>query len=121
MGLYTEILLRTTLKVELDSNTESVLNFLFNNGSEPTLLPDHVFFGCYNWHMFGRCNDSSFKTISYLNNRHLFSRCDIKMVHDNIDKFIDWIEPYIDKEGEDLACIGWRWFEDDQKPELIFV
>jgi hypothetical protein len=43
------------------------------------------------------------------------------MVHDNIDKFIDWIEPYIDKEGEDLACIGWRWFEDDQKPELIFV
>lgn len=34
MGLYTEILLRTTLKAELDSNTESVLNFLFNNGSE---------------------------------------------------------------------------------------
>lgn len=45
----------------------------------------------------------------------------LQLVHDNIDKFIDWIEPYIDKEGEDLACIGWRWFEDDQKPELIFV
>ena len=102
MGLYTEILLRTTLKAELDSNTESMLNFLFNNGSEPTLLPDHVFFGCYNWHMFGRCNDSSFKTISYLNNRHLFSRCDIKMVHDNIDKFMTGLSHILTKKAKTL-------------------
>lgn len=121
MGTYTEVLLRTKLKYNLESDIESVFNFLFNNGDKPTAIPNHAFFECRNWQRFGRCSYSNFQTFSYINDGYLCSRFDVKVVAKDIDKFLDWIEPYIDKNEQDYVCIGWYWYEKEQQPELVFV
>lgn len=121
MGVYTEVFLRTKLKCNLECDIESVFNFLFNNGDKPTVIPNHVFFECVNWQRFGRCSYSNFQTFSYINDGYLCSRFDVKVVDHDIDKFLEWIEPYIEKNHSDYACVGWTWFKKEQQPELIFV
>jgi len=121
MGAYTEVFLRTKLKCNLNSDIESVFSFLFNNGDKPALIPEHAFFDCCNWHKFGRCSYSNFQTFSYINEGYLCSRFDVKVVDQDIDKFFDWIEPYIDKNEQDSICIGWYWSEKEPQPELVFM
>jgi transposase InsO family protein len=42
----------------------------------------------------------------------------LKNYDNEIKHFIDWLTPYIDQ--EDGECIGWSWYEEDDKPTLLF-
>lgn len=123
MGMYTELVLKCEVKKDLPPEVESVLQRLFGNDNDdvPYLpLPPHEFFACGRWSAIGRC--SSYYHVPFATSRYaegyIFSRSDLKNYEGEIDKFIDWISPYL--KGCDGTCIGWKWYEEDDMPILLY-
>lgn len=129
MGMYTELVLKCQIQDNLPDDVRAVLKFLFKEGKEPAVLPDHEFFKCHRWSGIG--HGSSFyhhpKAMSDYwtghdndDNRggYLFSRSDLKNYDNEIANFIDWFMPYIDE--VDGQCIGWEWYEEETEPALLF-
>jgi len=121
MGYYTELVLKANVKRELPANVESVLRQLFNDGPEIVTedLPNHQFFRCQRWSLIGASNSFYHVpwTSSKYQGRYIFSRSDMKNYENEIEKFIDWLSPYLDE--MDGKCIGWIFGEDDDKPKLL--
>ncbi len=47
-------------------------------------------------------------------------RCNLKNYDNEIENFIEWISPFIYKKDENYF-IGYKRYEEDKEPELIFV
>jgi len=123
MGMYTELVIKADLS---ESVPIDVIEFMFAGGQTPNELPSHAFFSCPRWSMIGSGSShyhhpeavNSLPKLSYTDSRSLFSRSDLKNYDDEISLFIDWINPYINATvGQ---CIGWEWYEEDEKPTLLF-
>lgn len=121
MGMYTELVIKCDLIDDLPDKVVEVLNFLFLEGDEPQNLPDHDFFSLENWSSIGRCSSYYHipATLNFFDGEYLFSRSDLKNYEYEIDRFIDWISPYIDAEPGN--CIGWEWYENCNEPTLILL
>jgi len=130
MGMYTELVLKCQIKDDLPADVRSVLKYLFKGGDKPlAVLPDHEFFKCPRWDFIGQ-GSSFYHHPAALSdywtghgdddNRggYLFSRSDLKNYDNEIEKFIDWLRPYIDENDE--QCIGWSWYEEEDQPTLLF-
>lgn len=120
MGMYTELLLKCSVKENLSLKTKNILDFLFNDKEEPDDLPDHDFFKCERWKSIGRCNSYYHipYTLNYYKEGYLFSRSDLKNYNNEIGLFLEWIDPYIN--GLEESCIGWIWYEENFEPTLIY-
>lgn len=120
MGMYTEIIIKCSLKENLPETVNAVLNQLFNNEEEVENLPNHPFFSCPRWRAIGRC--SSYYHIPWADanyrDGYLFSRSDLKNYDNEIYLFFDWLDPYINELPN--TCIGWSWYEEDDVPELRY-
>lgn len=125
MGMYTELVIKCSIKEDAPQVVINVLDKLFNGvGNEILNLPDHEFFRCDRWRHIGSWS-SYYHTPFALSkfehdeiSSHLFSRSDLKNYNNEISKFIDWLMPYVDEEvGQ---CIGWTWYEEKRIPTLIF-
>ena len=90
------------------------------------LLPDHPFFESESSLGFVKCSSFYLIPLSLFKYReekytgdHLVFRCDFKNYENNIQLFLDWIEPYIeDREKE--THIGHFRYEENTYPTLIF-
>ena len=121
MGMYTELVLKAEVKRDLPQDVEAVLQHLFNGNDAPDVLPSHPFFECDRWGHVGTC--SSYYHIPFAMSNYsegyIFSRSDLKNYGGEIEKFIDWLTPYLNEfKG---YCIGWTWYEEADKPTLLFV
>ena len=131
MGMYTELVLKCEIKENVPENVHNILSYLFNQADgfdNPPPQPDHAFFLCERWRMLGQC--SSFYHVPFALSKYstgfsdgraggyIFSRSDLKNYDNEIKHFIDWLTPYIDQ--EDGECIGWSWYEEDDRPTLLF-
>lgn len=125
--MYTELVLKCSLKEDIDENAKNILDYLFNNKElDENKIPNHEFFKCQRWNHIG--SSSSYYHIPFALSRwdtkigsYLFSRSDLKNYDDEIDKFLDWINPYIeDYNSDDKLCIGYKWYEEDEIPTLIY-
>ncbi len=125
MGMYTELVFKADIDKELPVQVRKVLEYMFNGNPQPETLPDHKFFQTSRWDALGSM--SSFYHIPWATSRYendyIFSRSDIKNYSDEIELFIDWVTPYLNlclDEDED-KCVGWYWYEESSKPNLIMV
>lgn len=127
MGMYTELVLKCSVKKSSPCEVLNVINHLFNGGEDVVDVPDHEFFKCSRWMFIGNCSSyyhhpktiNDVHDVEYSDSLHIFSRSDLKNYDDEINKFIDWVKPYLDHSpGE---CIGWQWYEEDDKPTLIIL
>lgn len=121
MGMYTELLLKCNVKRDLPQDVKEALHYLFNSESKPETLPDHPFFSLHRWKLIGSCG--SYYHIPWSASRYaencIFSRSDLKNYNGEIQMFASWLMPYLEEpEGK---CIGWHWYEESEKPELIFM
>lgn len=127
MGMYTELVLKCRIIEKAPEEVMHILSYLFNRSGERENLrdlPNHPFFELSRWGMLGGCSSyyhhpkalSSFQTGI---GNYLFSRSDLKNYEGEIASFLDWLRPYL--ENETGECIGWEWYEEDEKPTLLFA
>jgi hypothetical protein len=126
MGMYTELVLKCEIKKDTPPDVIAVLRHLFADDNIPATLPEHEFFKCGAWSRIGSCSSfyhhprpvNDYNTESSFQAARIFSRSDLKNYDGEIEKFIDWVSPYLDCDEE--QCIGWSWYEECDSPMLIY-
>lgn len=127
MGMYTELVLKCEISAEAPKVVKDVLLHMFGGKPRPDDLPDHDFFKCHRWDFLGSCSSfyhhpdviNSIPAFEFTDCFYIFSRSDIKNYDSEIEKFVEWVTPYIEGAGE--VCIGWKWYEEEEKPTLIII
>ena len=125
MGMYTELVLKFEISKNLPKDVMQVFEYLFNNGEEPSFIPDHEFFKKSRWFVIGKSSSfyhhpecvKSWCDVDYSDTIYIFSRSDLKDYNNEIQSFVDWAKPYIRPSTGD--CLGWVWYEEEDAPTLI--
>lgn len=90
MGEYTEVVIKVRIKCDISKDVRDILT-----------------------HMFDTKIEFDEEYIKSILPEHL------KNYDDEIDKFFDWLNPYI--EGIPGQCIGYKWHEYDDAPTLVYL
>lgn len=128
MGMYTELVLGVNLNRETPAEVIDVLKFMVGDSeTEPNPLPAHPLFSCFRWKYMLQCGSYYFAggTHTAMNQDSVSGgwsisiRCNLKNYESEIEKFVDWIKPYIGKpyEGE---FMGYMRYEESEEPTLLF-
>lgn len=129
MGMYTELVVKFNVRDDIPDDVFNMINYLFGNrsGGVPD-IPVHDFFKTQRWEFIGTCGSfyhhpealsQVYAPVWSPRDLYVFSRSDLKNYGNEIDLFVDWITPYVRAEPGD--CIGWKWYEENQVPELILI
>lgn len=124
MGMYTEINFRATLKKDTPEEVLGILEHIAKTFSvtQPTTLPDHEFFKCPRWNRLSGAS-AYFPSIqrSALVRAHpsrtwedteVAIHGNLKDYDGEIEKFFDWIDPYID--APQGIYLGYSLYEENQ-------
>lgn len=131
MSMYTEIYVKAVLKEDVNINVIDVLKYMLgmdNIELEDLILPNHSLFTTNNWHYMLRSGSyyhvpyvvSLFEYNNISENYYLVVRSDFKNYQGEVEKFFDWITPYVEKDG-DKTFIGYSLYEEDYEPTLYYV
>jgi hypothetical protein len=127
MGMYTEFHFNSELKRETPKEVIEILKYMVGEREvEPETKPKHELFSDNNrWrfmltsdsYYFDADTNSTLKKDDMTKDYYLCIRCNLKNYHQEIQKFIDWIMPYLEKyDGE---FIGFYRYEENDYPTLI--
>ena len=126
MGMYTEIHFASDLKKDTPQEIIDLLHDLINGHAiSPSRIPKHEFFETDRCHILFEGNSAYFDAfISFTLTKNEFSEAwllqgttNLKNYNREIQKFIDWITPYLDKHSGEY--IGHIWYEEWDKPVPI--
>jgi len=124
MGMYTLLHLNFNLKMNTPSEVIRVLKVMTSHESEiPDSLPNHPFFNCSRWRHMLLCGSAYFdeKPESSIFPENGVSRvlvtCNFKNYDNEIDLFMDWLNPYIDVPIG--AKVGFSRYEEDDENTMI--
>lgn len=124
MGTYTEFHFNAELKSNVPQQVIDVLKYMLDNSLPKPELPDHPLFETARWN-FMLLSDSYYfdaDTHSTLRYDEISSayyvciRCNLKNYADEIEKFCDWIDPYLETEG----FLGLQRYEECDDPVLLY-
>jgi len=127
MGMYTEIVVKATIKPNLPEDVLKVLDYMFGQAINvvPDVLPEHPFFTLPRWTHIGKgCSYYHHpQAVNSVDKEYpdwyFFSRSDIKNYNGEIEAFFDWFSTIC---GEDKGtCIGYSWYEEDSVPTPMFM
>ncbi|MGL5151574.1 MAG: hypothetical protein ACRC7N_13505 [Clostridium sp.] len=126
MGMYTELVLSCELKKDVPNEVIKVLEFLTRENELEVELPNHKFFECDRWKWLFTMDSYYFSGVTHCIFRFddisktyfLTTRSNLKNYGSEIQKFLNWIYPYID-ECEDF--LGYYRYEESREPELIYL
>jgi hypothetical protein len=125
MGMYTELHFNTELKPDVPAEILEILQHMANDAPKPESVPDHPFFECERWSFMCLCDSYYFDADTHSTLRHdyqggwfLCIRCNVKNYDSEIEKFIDWIGPYLNKDKGDF--LGFYRYEETETPTLIY-
>lgn len=128
MGMYTEIHYNAELKKDTPDEVIRLLKYMVDDGLEerPQTM-NHPLFNCSRWGIMLRCDSYYFSADTHStlrfddisNSYFLCIRSSLKNYSDEIQQFINWIEPYVDEYKGDL--LGYYRYEENPMPTLIFV
>ena len=125
--MYTEIHFNSELKKNLNQNVIDILGYMLDHDKNMPALPDHEFFKCDRWKLlftmgsyyFDADTHSTLRFDDISGSYYLCVRANLKNYNNEIQKFIDWIMPYLNKyEGEFL---GFYRYEETEEPTLIYA
>jgi hypothetical protein len=122
MGMYTELHYNVELRSDVPAEVLAALRYMLDS-DQPEARCDHPLFETDRWSVMLRMSSAYFpsRTHSELFNEydrwHLGVRCNLKNYDGEIEKFIDWMDPYVDAfEGDFL---GFHRYEESDDPVLI--
>lgn len=127
MGMYTEFHFNSELKEDVPESVLAVLRYMLpsdNEQPEPP-LPDHPFFKCERWRMLLTMDSYYFDADTHSTLRldhdesyYLCVRSNLKNYDNEINRFVDWITPYLDKFGGEF--LGFKRYEEIEVPTLLY-
>ena len=130
MGNYTEIHFNAELKKDTPKDVIKILKYMTEGGSYPMddadLSSIHELFECHRWGIMLCCDSYYFSSDTQSTLRFdditksyfLCIKSNLKNYSGEIEKFIDWIHPYLDEFDGDY--LGHYRYEEDDIPRLIF-
>lgn len=125
MGMYTEFNIGVALKKNTPSEVIDILKYMVRDVEDrPSTLPDHPLFKTDRWFILFTCGSYYFdgETNSMFNfddidgKWYLTVRSSLKNYCSEIEKFLDWIRPYLYTTG----FLGYFWYEEYEDPILIY-
>lgn len=126
MGMYTELHFNAELVRKPPQQVLDVLGYMTGAvETKPPTLPDHALFGTERWEGMLLCSSyyfplstaSSIDWDDIANSHYLRVRCNLKNYGGEIEKFLDWVMPYVNAGDE---CLGYYRHEEDPHPTLIY-
>lgn len=125
MGMYTELHYNVELVRDVPESVLEILRYMLNESAKQPATPDHPLFEKGRWeHMllcdsyyFAADTHSTLRFDKIANQWFLCIRCNLKNYGDEIEKFIDWIDPYVDAQPGNF--LGFSRYEATEDPDLI--
>lgn len=131
MGMYTELVCAFNLKEETPTEVIGILERMCDGDIQDLNLielPDHNLFKSARWKFMLKSDSYYFDGDSHSTIRndsiggyYVTIRCNLKNYDDEIEKFIDWVKPYISYGGNGDYFIGYSRYEESKEPTLIYV
>lgn len=129
MGMYTELHYNVELKKDVPKKVIDILNFMVGDTEdEPKGLPAHELFKTERWRFMLRMDSYYFDADTHStlrldktsDNYYLCIRTNLKNYDSEIEKFIDWIEPYLSEYIAEGDFLGFYRYEEDNEPTHIY-
>jgi hypothetical protein len=126
MGMYTELHFNAKLRKDTPLDVLHVLRYMLNEKVRTPDLPSHPLFSTTRWRYMLQTNSYYFDADTHSTLRwddisgshYLCIRCSLKNYDNEIEKFVGWIMPYLDKHKGDF--LGFSRYEETEKPTLIY-
>lgn len=130
MGMYTEFVCALKIKNNTPKEVINILDFMSNGNekikAEELILPNHDLFECSRWvymfrsdsYYFNGVTNTIFKRDETFGYYYLTIRTNLKNYDGEIEKFLDWIKPYIECYGNEF--LGYSRYEEFEEPDLIY-
>lgn len=124
MGMYTQFHYGVRLKKDVPESVINTLRYMVRDIEEDYENHDHPLFATGNWE-FMFIMDSyyfDYKTTNLImydeyGDWYFNVTCNFKNYDEEIEKFLDWIHPYVDAYDGDF--LGYYRYEEDELPTLI--
>lgn len=133
MGMYTEFVFGVSLLSTTPKEVLSLLDYLVNSDefNYTNNLPDHKFFSTDRFRSIALCSsyyfgysDSNSKFSldkDRISKEYLLStRSSIKNYNNEIEKFVDWIKPYVSNGSGTNDLLGYMLYEEASVPYLFY-
>lgn len=126
MGMYTELNCAFELNKETPQQVIDVLMFMIEGGDQNQLSGNHPLFETHRWsymlqsdsYYFDGDTHSTIRFDTITEQYTVTIRCNVKNYHREIEHFIDWITPHIDKFPDEF--LGYKRYEEADLPTLLF-
>ncbi len=127
MGMYTEFHFNVKLKENISHEIINFLHYMLDRNfhTQPLHLPNHPLFKTDRWKIMLNMDSYYFAADTHLRYDdigrcyYLCIRCNLKNYNNEIEKFVDWIMPYLYHFPEDF--LGFIRYENTEQPTLIFM
>lgn len=130
MGMYTELHFNSELRESIPASTLNILKYMVDGECESImteLIPCHPLFNTERWRFMLNCDSYYFDADTHSTLRfdevsktfYLCIRTNLKNYDNEIEHFIDWIMPYLNKH-EDGKFLGFYRYEEHNEPTLIY-
>ena len=123
MGMYTELVLGA--EIENNQDVISIIKYMLGESNVKPQLPEHSLFKTDRWKYMLHCDSyyfagtthSNLKCDAILGIRYFLTiRSNLKNYDSEIEKFLDWLCPYIKTYG----FLGYKRYEEFEDPTLIY-
>lgn len=127
MGMYTEFFFRAGLQRNLPKEVLDILWLLIGVSEDfPPTIPDHAFFETHRWRKILTSSSYYFVPLSVselvkddiTNQYSLVAYSSLKNYDSEIEKFVDWIRPYVDTPPGEM--LGYSRYEESKEPEIFY-
>lgn len=131
MGMYTEFHFNAELRQDVPEEILAIIDFMLLENSRiknlKIITPSHPLFETPRWKWMLLCDSYYFSADTHSTLRteklggstshYLCIRCNLKNYDSEIEKFVDWIDPYLYKESGDF--LGFSRYEESEEPTII--
>jgi hypothetical protein len=125
MGMYTELNCAFKLRKDTPEKVIAIIRFMTEEREKPDVV-DHSLFSTARWEEMLQCDSYYFEgdtqsTIRFddcSNRFYVTIRCNLKNYEGEIEKFIEWITPYMEMDPGEF--LGYQRHEEVELPTLLF-
>lgn len=130
MGMYTELIFGAELKKDTPKEVIDVLKYMIKDTDIIVPTPKHKFFSCARWRILFTCTSYYFGVSDSFNKLwfdkisdtwKISTRSNIKNYDGDIQEFLDWIKPYINRGSGDREFYTIVCYEEQEEPTIYYL